>query len=211
MTCLPRRLFSISAVAFLLIASALCVSAQSNGVALNVRPLRDLADRLRTEIQAKRLEPSAPFTVEIQAAILENGRLDVKATKVVRAEGDKAVVSAVTDSFAAITDAGFLRYIRDLGAGDCAVSISQSESEFLASTSFALETENQARSISGLLAAALKAVDWKRSGREMDENDKDERWLAEGTSVKSEGKNVTVSLRRPAEEFRAILLRRLAI
>ena len=212
---MDRKLTTIAALA-LAVASffAAAVStalAQTNGVPINVRPLKDLSARLKNEIQTGRLDPASPFTIEVQGVLSDQGRLDGKLFKISRSEGNKAAVAAAKDMIEAIGDAGWFQYVKQPGATSFTMTVEQNTTDLAVRVVMPFESGNRARSIDSAVNLLFQASRAKLQSSAGDEKDNSIAWALEGAVTSQDGNNVTVAIQRPAERFRAILLQSLGI
>jgi len=203
--------FFVLTVASIFVAAVSSVEAQSTDVTINIRPHRDLSVRLKDEIRSGRLDIASPFSIEVDAVLNDRGRLDGKLSKVASSTGDKAAVAAAKDAIEAFGDAGWYQYIKQLGASSFTLRVEQDSYNFTARIIMPFESDSRARTTAKALNSLFQVSKVNLQTSASDEIRNETSWLLEGVSTGQNGNNVTVVIQRPAERFRAILLRNLGI
>lgn len=174
-------------------------------VAINKRPMKDFAARVKSEIEAKKVDLASPFLIELKGSLASTGKIDPKTTKLTRSEGDAAMIQIAKEAITAVNEAGYFQYLKDLRAETVTISIEQNSSEFSANFWFPVESSKRAKTVVMALDLALNLAKIKKQQPNASEADKKDLFFLESTKVSSEDVNVLFSVRAPSEKVRMLI------
>lgn len=182
------------AIGLLLICATSQVSAQdenNSGVTINKRPFRDLGKTLFDKVEAKEIDLTASFTVELKGRIGKDGKFQRSTVRFTRVEGDQNITEVAKLSLEAVNDSGYLQYLQLLGSEETIVFVSQNENEFTARISAILKTDNHAKSTASAFNAML-AIAISKKEKDHDYNKDFE--LLKALKVNTDKNVVSISL-----------------
>lgn len=174
-----------------------------NGVVLNKRPLTDFGKEVNKEIAANDLDLRKPFSISLTSRLTKEGKLDPKVTKVTADAGsDPKMAKVAQDAVLAVSDSGFLQYLSKLGGtGDIVVKLSQDTSNFSATVSMEMESENRARNIVSLMNTFLSIAVTQGETKQ----DLQEIVILKNSKVESTENTVHFLVRLPLEIFTELI------
>lgn len=170
-------------------------------IAVNKRPLRDLGAKVGDAIDGKKVDLSAPFSIEIRFTLTAEGKLDAAKTKIIRSDGDPQMIDLARDGVMAFSDSGYLQYLKVAGGKDIDLVVSQDTSAFKTVVGFEVESVSRARSIATLLGIAINYYRNKKSAPGADEDDKNDLAIINNLTVEADGKKVAIKHAMPKADF----------
>lgn len=174
---------------------------ESTEIVINKRPLRDLGQKVSDAINGKKVDLSAPFSIQLRFTLTAEGKLDATKTKIIRSEGDRQMIDLARDGVMAFSDSGYLQYLKSVGGKDIDLFVSQDDSAFKTVVGFEVESVNRARSIAALLMVATKYYQDKKSAPGADEDDKDDLAIINNLTIEADGKKVAIKHAMPKADF----------
>lgn len=191
---------------FLLCGLALMLAAfpvfGQNDIQLNRKPLDDLADFVNDKIEKDKVDLTKPFAVELNGVLNKDGKLDAEKANFTRTEGDGQMVEIAKRTVEAINNAGYFRYLKDLGAENIAISLSQDEQEFSASIKSDSDSERKTKTIVSALGVLMDLA-------RMQTVNADDKTLLNSLSIKSNGKEFTLNAKMPKSVWYEMINRKL--
>jgi hypothetical protein len=198
------------AVAVFIAASSVSVSAQSEGVEINKRPLRDFGNELKRDVDSKKIDLSGPFLVELRGKLDDKGKFDVKSSSFERTEGDPALVENVKRGILAMSDAGYFQYLRSLDSNDLTLFVEQTASDLQARIAADFPTTTRAQTVRSALHLALELSRLKKQETTATENDRKDLFLLSAIRIETEGKSVIILFKAPAAEIHKMVAEKLS-
>lgn len=189
----------------LLTLAAISAFAQENKPvedSINKKPLRNFGKYLEEKIQKKQVDLAAPFFVELEGTLNQDGKLDIKKSGFNQMEGDVQMIEVAENAIEAINDSGVFIYLRQLGLTKIIMSVQQDKKQFSGLVGSLLESENRAKTIASGMNVAIglgkKAI-----------KDEDTLQMLNSTTVKVAGKDFSLIFAMPVEEFQALIQKQL--
>lgn len=152
-----------------------------------------------------KLDLSAPFDIEAQAAIGSDGRIDANSIKYTRTDGDAALIELVKSHISTVNDSPYIQHLSTLGATSIVIRAKQDDAQFAGAAVLEMPNALRAMTVKSMLSTMLPMLRKQKESQEMSEADKRELALLNATSVTSSGRYVTVSLNMPKATFRDIV------
>lgn len=128
---------------------------------INKRPIQDFADSVSEKIVRDKVDLNAPFSVELEGFLNQDGKLDVEKTKFVKLEGNAQIIEVVKAGISAVSDSNLFAYLKQIGIENINLIVSQNENNFSAIIKSDVKTGSRANSISSgfnMLLFAAKTV-----------------------------------------------------
>jgi len=177
----------------------------SGGIEINKRPLKDLAE----SIKEKKLDWTKPFLVEVEGSLTKEGRFNTAKTKFIKSEGDAKLVEVVKQTFVAVGDSGWLRYLSSQGIEQVKISAAQNSENFSVSIISQQPTVAKANTLSsGLNSIVTAALLLDKNGYKKLGND--EIKLLNGTRTTVQEKTVNINVSLSASDFHEMVKRRMS-
>jgi hypothetical protein len=185
-------------------------------VDINKKPLTDLAENVFAKLNAKEVDLTQPFTVQMVGTLTKEGRFDVTKdakTKLpksgfVKADGDAKTVEVVRQAIEALGDSGWLGYLRNLGIEKVNFTLIQDDENLRAIIVSDLPNPDKANTVSsgfrGLVQGAILAD--KTGLKKLGE---DEKTLLNSAKVTSDGKNFILNVVIPKADAQALIQKKL--
>jgi len=134
---------------------------------INRQPLQDLGAFVKEKIDKGEIDLTQPFKVVLEGVLTKDGRLDTSIDKETKkpksqfilAEGDEQMVLVAKTAIEAVSNSGWLGYLRNMGAEKVKLTFAQDKEKVIAiieSEQSTLERANTMASGINLLFAATK-------------------------------------------------------
>jgi len=177
----------------------------SNGIEINKKPLKDLAE----SVKVKKIDWAKPFRVELEGSLTKEGKFDQKKTKITKSEGDAELAEVVKQAFAAVSDSGWLGYLRNQGIEKIKISSAQNSETFSVSVISQLPTPERANTISSGLNSLVNIVLMldKNGTKKLGD---DEKKLLSSTRTTVQEKTVNINVSLSANDFQEMLKRQIS-
>ena len=177
-------------------------------VEINKKPFEDLGDFVNESLAKKEVDLNKPFLVVMNGVITDDGRLDPKKSKFVKAEGDEKMREVARQAIEAVGNSGFLFYLKKSGVDKVNFTIVQDDKQInviIVSEQKNINVAKSTVSNFNLMLSGLKLADtngWKK----FDENSKT---LIENSKITSEGKNFVLNFALPKQTAQDIITKTL--
>ncbi len=196
-------------------------SKNADAIEINRRPLYDLKAMVKDKRAKGELNLAAPFIVQAKGKLKDDGKLDEKTFKFVKSEGsDPNLVELVKSSVAAISDAGFLQYLKIISGKTIDLRFAQDGTVISAIVESEMESDLRASTVQFYIQQAINA---SRSGKEkaiaeMQNNPEkaadlldeiDDLELIKNAKVSVNGKKVVIEFSVPQEVASKMIERKL--
>ncbi len=159
---------------------------------MSQRPLDNLAQLVRRERSAGKVDLTKPFSIELESVLNNNGRLDGEKSRFAKTAGDAAMIEIGKGFIEAVNESGFLGYLKDFGVEKLNLTLVQNDNQIYAGVVAEVETSEKAAAISKSLNSAAEI------GRSRKDNRKglrdDERILISGLKASSGGKTLVIKV-----------------
>lgn len=165
----------------------------------NRKPLEDFGNRYGEAILKNETNLNAPFSVEVNAKLDENGRLTQPV--VTARTGNEKMTEFAADVILAFGDSQMLRNLYDLGARNVRIMMKQNQDNFQAIIQSETESENRAKIAVSGLSFMLKVQQPKEGS--------DEAIIMKNTQVIAEGKTLIIIFSIPVDVKNQMLERHL--
>jgi hypothetical protein len=194
----------------LLMLAAFPVRGQDPGpkdsVIINKRPLKDFVDSFNRDLQNKKLDLDAPFTVVMSADLAKgqdgSTRILTNPT-LLKSEGDPRMRKLVQDGILAIGDSGWFSYLATSeDVKKVGITVIQDGSEFKASVTAERKTDQLAQQTASGLNLLISLGKVQLTGP-------DDKALLESTTVSSTGKTFTISFALPKKVMMEMVKRKM--
>lgn len=156
------------------------------------RPLDNLAQLVRRETAAGKVDLTKPFSIELEGVLNNNGRLDAKKSKFTKTAGDAAMIEIGKSFIEAVSDSGFLSYLKSFGVEKLNLTLVQDDNRIYADVVAEVETSQRAASISKSLNSAAQIGRARKD--EMKNLRNDEKILISGLKASSDGKTLVIKV-----------------
>jgi len=156
------------------------------------RPLDNLAQLVRRETAAGKVDLTKPFSIELEGVLNNNGRLDGKKLKFTKTAGDAAMIEIGKSFIEAVSDSGFLSYLKSFGVEKLKLTLVQDDNQIYADIVAEVETSQRAASISKSLNSAAQIGRTRKD--EMKNLRNDEKILISGLEASSDGKTLVIKV-----------------
>lgn len=162
-------------------------------VEINRKPMTDFADSVLVKWTANELDLNQPFTVVLDGVVTKDGKLDKLKSKwdTTKEKGDAAMIEVAKQSVEAISQSGWLAYLRNLGVEKINFTLVQDDQQITAIITSDQKTPNLARQVSSGLNGHISIA------KVVMKNPSDERTLLDGATVTSEGRNFILNFKIP--------------
>lgn len=192
-----QHLRIMAATIFAVAAFVFTSSAQGNGT--NAAPLKDFAKSVQARIDKKELDVRKPFSVEMNAVITGDGRLDRERSKFTAESGDPKMVEVAKQAIYAAGEGGYFGYVRQMGMDHARVNLGQTDQTFQANV-FGEQNAIKAR----MTAAGVGMILSMASANErMDPNEK---LIIQNTRASAGDGGVNITCTLPAADFQRMIL-----
>ena len=151
----------------------------------NKKPLEDFGAKYGDKILKNEVDINAPFEIEFTAKLDENGKLIKPFQMNVKPGSDEKMTEVAKEAILAFGDSQLLQKLYDVGGRNVKITFSQDADNLQAIIVSETESENRAKSISGLINLYLKNAGLKEVS--------DEAVLLEKAKPAAQGKNVIIS------------------
>ena len=179
-------------------------SAAVDAVVINREPLKVFGKGVAEKLDKKEVDLSSNFEVVAEGVLTKDGKLDTsidkktkeKKSRIVNAQGDQKMVTVVTDAIAAISDSGWLGYLRTVGIVKINFTFTQTDNQLLATITSEQLTPERANTLSSQLSGFMSAASladragFKKLGD-------DEKVLLQNAKATSNGKKVVLNFALP--------------
>ena len=156
------------------------------------RPLDNLAQLVRRETAAGKVDLTKPFSIELEGVLNINGRLDANKSKFTKTAGDAAMIEVGKSFIEAVSDSGFLSYLKDFGVEKLNLTLVQDDNQIYAAVIAEIETSQKAALVSKSLNSAAERVQAKKD--ELKNLRNDEKILISGLKASSDGKTLVIKV-----------------
>jgi hypothetical protein len=174
-------------------------------ITINKRPLLDLGYRVLDDVETRKVDLTAPFSVHGSGKLNKDGKLDASTSKFTAASGDKEMIEIAKNSIAAINDSGYLQYLSRLGCENLDFTIVQDSAIFSTTIVSELESARRAQSVRNALSLMLGFYKQKISGPDADENDKDSLEIVKNALIETNNNKVTIKVVLPKAVVQALI------
>ena len=158
---------------------------------MSQRPLDDLAQLVRREKTAGKVDLTKPFSIELESFLNIKGRLDAEKSKFTKTAGDAAMIEIGKKFIEAASDSGFLSHLKSFGVEKLTLTLVQDDNQIYAEVVGEVETSQRAASISKSLNSAAQIGRTRKDERE---NLRDEKILISGLEASSNGKTLVIKV-----------------
>lgn len=173
---------------------------------LDHKPLANFGRMISQKTAKKKLDLTAPFSLEISGTLGKDGNLNRKTMKITKTAGNKKMIEVAKSAVEALSDTGIFLYLSSLGAKDVTISIDQTKNDFTAVLKSSLETPNRAVMVSSGLSMFFKMGLMEISKRPDSET---EQMLLKNMTTVSTGKDFLLKFSMPSKEFHGMINREL--
>ncbi len=156
----------------------------------NKKPLEDFAQAVlikRSEKESK-LDLTKSFKVEMSGVLTEDGKLDDKKSRYIKAEGDEEMVNVAKDAIEAINNSGLFYYLKTLGVDKVNFTLVQDDKQMYAIITSSQKDENKAKSISSGFNTLLSIAKTTIKEEEL-------KTLINSAKVEPQGKNFVLNFK----------------
>ncbi|HTH51617.1 MAG TPA: hypothetical protein VL501_06775 [Pyrinomonadaceae bacterium] len=179
--------------------AAFAFTSFAQGDKIDTGPLRDFGKSVQARIDKKELDVTRPFSVEMNAVITPDGKLDRNASKFTAESGDPKMVGVAKEAIFAAGDSGYFSYVRQLGLDHARINLSQTNDTFQANV-FGEQNAIKAR----MTAAGVDMILSIAAGNER--NGANERLIIQNTHASAGGGGVNITCTLPAADFQRMIL-----
>lgn len=174
-------------------------------VEINKKPMTDFADAVLVKWDAKEVDLNQQFTVVLDGILTKDGKLDPKKSKwdTKKELGDPKMIEIAKQSVEALSQSGWLAYLRNLGVDKINFTLTQNENDIIAVITSSLNSTQRAKSVSSGMIGVISI------GKITNKNPSDERTLLDRATVTSEGKNFSVNFKVPKSVAQEMIDRKL--
>jgi hypothetical protein len=194
--------------------AAFPVFAQQAGVppavTVNKVPLANFDNYVKDVLAKKEVDLTAPFSIEMEGYLTNDGKIDIARTKFIRTEGDKQILEVLKNGIAAVSDSGYFKYLSAISDKTFHLSMVQDDANFSLAIQTGFDSSRRAKTFESLFKLYLSTGIEKKTRPEAAQNDKDDLALLKGASIASEGKRITVKVFLPKSVIHEIIQRKLA-
>jgi hypothetical protein len=177
---------------------------------VNKRPLADFSDYVKDSLATKEVDLTAPFSIEMEGYLTNDGKIDLTRTKFTRTDGNEQILRVVKTGIAAVGDSGYFKYLSALSDKTFHLSMVQDDANFSLAIQSGLDSSRHAKTFESLFKFYLSTEIEKKSRPEAAQNEKDDLALLKGASIASEGKRIIVKVSIPKSVIHEIIRRKLA-
>jgi len=156
----------------------------------NKKPLEEFAEEVlvkRSEKESK-LDLTKSFKVEMSGVLTEEGKLDPKKSRYIKAEGDEEMVNVAKDAIEAINNSGLFYYLKSLGVEKINFTLVQDDKQMYAIITSSQKDENKAKSISSGFNTLLSIAKTTIKEEEL-------KTLINSAKVEQQGKNFILNFK----------------
>ncbi|MCA1625083.1 MAG: hypothetical protein LC778_15040, partial [Acidobacteria bacterium] len=156
----------------------------------NKKPLEDFAQEVlikRSEKESK-LDLTKSFKVEMSGVLTEDGKLDDKKSRYLKAEGDEEMVNVAKRAIESISDSGLFYYLKTLGVEKVNFTLVQDDKQMYAVITSSQKDENKAKSISSGFNTLLSIAKTTIKEEEL-------KTLINSAKVEPQGKNFVLNFK----------------
>ncbi len=193
-----------------LAATVFSVSAQSDGIELNKRPLRDFGTTLKSDLDSKNIDFSRPFLVELRGKLNDKGKLDVKSSSFTRTDGDAALVEVVKNGILAISDAGYFKYLQSFQSPNFDLLVEQTTTDFAARIAIEQTDERRAKTFASAFSMMIQLANAQKEGPNATAEQKKDLALLKFITARTQDNSVILSLIAPSKEIQDLIKEELA-
>jgi len=161
-------------------------------VEMNKRPFQDLTDFVVQKVEKKKVDLTKPFSIELEGVLNNDGRLAAKKSKFTKSTGDAAMIEIGKSFIEAVSESGFLSYLKSFGVEKLNLTLVQDDNQIYADVIAEVETSQKAATISTSLNSATQIVRAKKD--EMKNLRDDEKILIGGLKASSNGKTLAIKV-----------------
>lgn len=159
---------------------------------MSQRPLDNLAQLVRRETAAGKVDLTKPFSIQLEGVLNNDGRLDAKKSKFTKTAGDAAMIEIGKSFIEAVSDSGFLSYLKSFGVEKLNMVLVQNDNQIYADVFAEVETPQRAASISKSLNLAAQIARTRKDERKNLRDD--EKILISGLNASSDGKTLAIKV-----------------
>lgn len=182
--------------------AAFPVSAQEEkSIEVNKRPLEDFGNFLKVKIDKGEIDLDKSFKVVLEGFLTTDGKLDTKKSKFTLSEGDAELIEVVKRGILAISDSGWLQYLRNSGAEKVKIILMQDGETFSAVIESEQKEESKARTMASGISSLISIL---KSDKK---NNAAGKTLLDGLRITNEGNNFVLNFAFSQKELHEILLR----
>lgn len=177
---------------------------------INTKPLQDFAALLKIKLERKEIDLDKPFKLVLEGVLDENGKIDRQKSQFTLAEGDEKMIDLAQSGIDALSDSGYLTYLRALGVEQIKLTVAQDNETFSAQIESEQKDENKANTTASGLNVMIQAI-IRLSEKDIKKLSEDEIKIIKGFQVKADGKNFILNFALPKKTFYEILLRNIKV
>lgn len=163
----------------------------SDGIAFNRKPLDDYTDNVVTQWDKKQIDLTKNFEVTLISKLTEDGKL-AEGKKFIRVSGDDDIAKVAIDALLAISDSGFLGYLKTLDIDDIKLTLKQDDEkismQLISNQKTSRNAISTARGLRGSISLAKGLV-----------KTEDEKFLLDKASVTNDGRNLIMIVDIPKD------------
>jgi hypothetical protein len=156
------------------------------------RPLDNLAQLVRRETAAGKVDLTKPFSIQLEGVLNNDGRLDASKSKFTKSAGDAAMIEIGKSFIKAVSESGFLSYVKDFGVEKLNLVLVQNDNQIYADVFAEVETPQRAASISKSLNSAAQIARTRKDERKSLRDD--EKILISGLKAITDGKTLGIKV-----------------
>ncbi len=163
----------------------------SDGISFNRKPLTDYTDNIVTQWDSKQINLTKNFEVTLISKLTEDGKL-AEGKKFIRVSGDDDIAKVAIDALLAISDSGFLGYLKTLDIDDIKLTLKQDDEkismQLVSNQKTSKNAISTARGLRGSISVAKSLV-----------KTEDEKFLLNTAEVTNDGRNLVMLVDIPKE------------
>ena len=177
---------------------------------INIKPLQDFAALLKIKLERKEIDLDKSFKLVLEGVLDENGKIDRQKSQFTFAEGDEKMIDLAQSGIDAVSDSGYLTYLRALGVEQIKLTGAQDNETFSAQIESEQKDENKANTaVSGVNLMIQSIV--LLSEKDIKKLSEDEMTIIKAFQAKTDGKNFVLNFALPKNTFHEILLRNIKV
>lgn len=177
-------------------------------IEINKKPFEDLGDFVNDGLEKKEIDLNKPFSVVMEGAITDDGKLDPKKSKFKKIEGDEKMKEVARQAIEAVGNSGILVYLKNSGVDRVNFTLVQDEKQITVMIVSEQKTPETAGTTASRLNSALSLVKLADSNgiKKLDDNSK---VLIENSKITSNGKNFVLNFALPKQAAQDIITKTL--
>jgi len=172
--------------------------ANAQDIKVNDAPLRDFAKDVQAKIDKKEIDVTKPFSVQMDAYVTNDGKLDRNRSKFTSESGDEKMVEIAKQAIFAMGDSGYFGYLQQADISHATILASQTDQTFTGSVRASQHRFKAAIVTSGINAALKIGL-----SQNMQPNEK---LIVDNTRASHNGGDIDITCTLPAADFQRMIL-----